>query len=352
MRISWFEANPKKTLAAVIVSAAAVIDTAAAAAWTKTDVMTPSAAYHHGLKSNYTGDFRWGDVRMPLYTDSLGFLDSARRKVALERPGRRIVFMGDSFTQGVGVPYEKGFVGLIARELEPQGIEVLNAGAVSWSPKLYYLRTKDLVERVGLRFDELWVFIDISDIQDEVLYESFEPRSVDAYERVVDGFLREHSVLYGRGIVGVVPALMSWARADGANPAGDARTPAYYTGRARWTYDDAVFEKWGRKGVALARENMRKLSELCRAHGISMSIAVYPWPVQIQRRELSCRQVKIWRRFSEENRVPFLSYFSDFITDDDARDTIGRYFIQGDVHWNAAGHELIARKWLRQRSRG
>jgi hypothetical protein len=351
MRVSWFEANPKKTLAALIVSAVALIDTAAAATWTKTDVMTPSADYHHGLKSNYTGEFRWGDVMMPLYTDSLGFLDSARRKVALERSGRRIVFMGDSFTQGVGVPYEKSFVGLIARELEPQGIEVLNAGAVSWSPKLYYLRTKDLVERVGLRFDELWVFIDISDIQDEVLYESFEPRSIDAYERVADGFMREHSVLYGQGVVSALPALMSWARVGGANPAGSARVPAY-TGRARWTYDEAVYQKWGRKGVALARENMRKLSELCRAHGISMNIAVYPWPAQIRRRELRSRQVKIWRRFSEENRALFLNYFPDFIAAGDARATVGRYFIRGDVHWNAAGHELVARKWLRQRRRG
>jgi len=53
--------------------------------------------------------------------------------------------------------------------------EILNAAAVSYSPRIYYLKTKYLIEEKGLVFDELYVFIDISDIQNEIVYQNFYP---------------------------------------------------------------------------------------------------------------------------------------------------------------------------------
>jgi hypothetical protein len=47
-----------------------------------------------------------------VFTDSLGFKDASRRAVP---DRRRILFIGDSFTEGVGLPYEQTFVGLFAR---------------------------------------------------------------------------------------------------------------------------------------------------------------------------------------------------------------------------------------------
>ena len=45
-------------------------------------------------------------------------------------------------------------------------IEVLNAGVSSYSPIIYFKKIEYLIDK-GFEFDELIVFIDISDIEDE-----------------------------------------------------------------------------------------------------------------------------------------------------------------------------------------
>ena len=62
------------------------------------------------------------------------------------------------------------------RPARARGVEVLNAGAVACGPPLYELRLRDLLLREGLRVDEFYVFIDISDVLDELFYEGFRPR--------------------------------------------------------------------------------------------------------------------------------------------------------------------------------
>jgi hypothetical protein len=112
--------------------------------------------------------------------------------------------------------------------------------------------------------------------------------------------------------------------------------------RSRWTFDDNVFEKWGRAGVALAVSNMAQLVDLCKRCRIALTIAVYPWPDQILRHDLESRQVSVWRTFAAEHGVGFINYFPDFIGDGDAVATVRARFIKGDSHWNTAGHRVIA----------
>ena len=114
--------------------------------------------------------------------------------------------------------------------------------------------------------------------------------------------------------------------------------------RSSWTFDDAVFEKWGKVGVDLAVSNMTLLVELCRRHGIAMTIAVYPWPQQILHHDLDSRQVAIWRAFAERHGLGFINYFPDFIGSRDPVETIRELFMKGDSHWNVAGHQVIARR--------
>jgi hypothetical protein len=80
----------------------------------------------------------------------------------------RILFMGDSFTEGVGVEYDQTFFGEIANEYADFNIDALKAGVVGYSPNAYYRKTKHLLTDIGLKVNELIVFIEISDILDEV----------------------------------------------------------------------------------------------------------------------------------------------------------------------------------------
>ena len=65
--------------------------------------------------------------------------------------------------------YQNTFVGIISEQLSREKIEILNASVISYSPIIYWRKIKYLIDDIGLKFDELVVFIDISDIEDEAL---------------------------------------------------------------------------------------------------------------------------------------------------------------------------------------
>ena len=69
--------------------------------------------YDHGLSANFDGYDVWGEARYPLITDSLGFKDGSTREVQLKSTSRRILLIGDSFTEGIGQPFENTFAGLV-----------------------------------------------------------------------------------------------------------------------------------------------------------------------------------------------------------------------------------------------
>ena len=85
-----------------------------------------------------------------------------------------VAFIGDSFTEGVGLNYEDTFVGIIENLTQKK---ILNLGIVSSSPSLY-LKKLNYILNEGIHFDDLIVAMDLSDIYDELSYnEKFKSES-------------------------------------------------------------------------------------------------------------------------------------------------------------------------------
>jgi hypothetical protein len=282
------------------------------------------------LKKNQKTLLRWGKTDYLVCTNSLGFKDSSNQKnVELAINKYRIVIIGDSLTEGLGYSFEKTFVGLVDKSVDKTRIEVLNAGVMSYSPKLYYLKTKYLLEELKLQFNELYVFIDISDIQDEVVYENFMSPSYLSLSEEIDVFLYNNSLTYHVGKQYLTIAHELRLKEE----------------RPKWTSDTTIFQKWGKRGLTLASNNMEELFLLCKQNGIKMTIAVYPWPYQIKMKDKDSLQVVFWKKFADEHGIDFLNYFPDFIQEPTIpEEVINKYFIEGDVHWNERGHKIIAQK--------
>ena len=94
-----------------------------------------------------------------------------------------------------------------------------------------------------------------------------------------------------------------------------------------WTLDSTIYEQFGKKGLALAKNNMQKLVELCQERDISVTIAVYPWQAQILYRDLNSIQVKFWQKFCEDNNVTFINLFPEFINELEPEVVHNTYFI-------------------------
>ena len=298
-----------------------------------------SPHYHHDLASNVSVQARWGGGEYPYSTNALGFRDAAPRPVSLESKASRVLLLGDSFTEGLGVPYEETFAGILGRAAGTRQIEVLNAAVSSYSPLIHYRKTRHYLERVGLRFDAILVFLDISDPYDEVnryrvtrdgQIRSIERRS-QPKDRAAD-WLRYNSIV-GRALT---IALLAFEGRSSPPPFGLGQAAA------RWSYDEKTFAAYGARGLELAGQSMDSLLRLVRRHEIGLTVVIYPWPDQVIRREADNSHTRFWREWAERNEVPLVNLFPLFIGAAPPESVLTRYFMPYDLHWSAAGHRLMA----------
>lgn len=353
----FFMRWPKASLALVVIASVIIFDAALGL------LLIPSGAdsirrsdyfYHHGLHPNRRAVGHWGEVAYPLVTNSLGLLDREIRNVPLQTTRHRILFMGDSFTEGIGLPFEQTFVGILDAQLDAAGIDVLNAGVMGYSPKLYYLKTRYLLEQ-GLSIDELVVLVDLSDIPNEVeLYREFEPADSVAPSALalrLHASLKRHSYAYYavNTLVFKKTTVALWdlnlfsIKQERLDPVQQLQDAVNHPGGAWPEQRSAELEE----GLGLAVQHMQQLADLCSDRNILMRIVIYPWPRQLYRRQRENVHVRSWRAFARKNSVEFIDLFDDFLPPGaDPDEAYRRLFIQGDVHWSAAGHRIVAERLL------
>ena len=123
--------------------------------------------YHHDLRPMASFYDHWGYERYKIYTNSLGFKDEFNRKVKFKN--KNILFIGDSFTEGVGVRYEDTYVGLIDKHLKKndKNVEILNAGVQSYSTSIYLSKIYHLIERKKLPITDIVIMISGGDFYDD-----------------------------------------------------------------------------------------------------------------------------------------------------------------------------------------
>jgi lysophospholipase L1-like esterase len=259
----------------------------------------------------------------------------------------RILFLGDSFTEGIGVPYEQTFVALIRKRIRQvdSGIEVFNGAVASHSPLLYLLHLQDLIERHGAHFNEVVVFVDASDVQDELTYEHFRPGRfrLNYAVRCVKEYLDRYSLI-GHFLLNSVPALEPvldelrfWVRRASA---AEVSTREYYAMRDAWIDNDQLYRSWGARGVALCRKNLERLFKYAKSKGMAVSFAIYPWLRFARHPENRGRLV--FKAMATEDNWALIDLYPDFAALPDPE----RFYIKGDVHWNAAGHQFVANAWI------
>jgi len=208
----------------------------------------------------------------------------------------------------------------------------------------------------GLAIDELVVLVDLSDIPNEVeLYRGFEPKKSTALSVLalrLHVFLKWHSYAYAavNGFVFKETGFDNWGlnlfklKQDRLTPLQQLQDVVRHPGGA-WPERRSVEME---EGLRLAVQHMQQLADLCSVRGIPMSLVIYPWPRQLYKRQRENVHVRTWRAFALQNSVEFIDMFYDFLPSGSDPDKAYReFFINGDVHWSAEGHRIVAERLLR-----
>jgi hypothetical protein len=315
--------------------------------------------YDHGLAPKFDGYDIWGEARYRLITNSLGFKDASTRDVPLQSPARRILLIGDSFAEGIGLPFESTFAGLLeqAGQSRPDRVEFLDAGVASYSPSIYYKKIKHLLD-LGLKFDEVVLLSDSSDVEDEASsyfcidddpkYGKFctTPSGALPGPAIKRDFFIDHFVVTNRLRVTIKRWILTKLGNKRHAIEGDHN-------RIGWTAadpDPAKYRPLGVEGgVARSLENMGKLSDLLAGRGVPLTIVVYPWAQQIAQGDRDSKQVQLWRNFCPTRCKAFIDLFPAFFAAADRdKDWYEHLYILGDDHFSAAGNRMLYEELAKQ----
>ncbi len=312
------------------------------------------ARYHHGFGPGVRFMERWGapGQTYPVITNRLGLRDADERDVPAYTPKRRLVFLGDSFVEGIGVPYEDTFVGIVDRRLGREHYDVLDVGVSGASPKLYYYRLKYLLEEVGLKVDDLFVFIDTSDAHNEIEFEEWEPGKPPYREPPRPG--RTWEALRRRSFV----ADLAWQALVRYRERERLATASRLDDEMYEMFDARVQERWGRRALGHLDAYVQGVLDLCKARGIRATLVIFPHPFHVEIATRAPKWAAFWRGVADRNGVGLMDLFPVFLdaTAGDTRTASGSggtkslsgvLFIPGDIHWSPAGHQLVAEEILR-----
>jgi hypothetical protein len=347
---SQFEKHPHLTLFTIFFVFLFILDILLGFIFIKSPIRVFHPFYHHSLLPNSSYSEVWGDWEYVIRTNSLGFKDQSN-KVILKNNGKcRILFLGDSFVEGVGIEYKGTFSGIIANQLNNNDFDVLNAGVISYSPKLCYLKLKYLIDIKGIKIDTLIMFVDVSDVQDEIIYESFHE---DLWwwwedERFFSSFafFKNNSFLVNKlsWLLFNYKRLVSFGFSKaGAAYKWDSKS-SYYAERPKWGNANN-YDHWGRKGFELASKNILKINEFSKKHKFDFVMVIYPWPQHFRNNSDPFFHQARWVDFAKGNDINLINLFPSFLKGKES--SLKEFFIEGDIHWNEKGHELVASELMR-----
>jgi len=331
--------------------------------------------YHHDLKKNLDIFAYWGPLKYRLCTNQFGFKVSCNNAKET-RKDFDVAFIGDSFTEAIGMTYEDSFVGLYAQK--HSGIAVANFGVVSYSPSIYWKKIEFLLQN-GFTFKHLVVLPDISDIRDEALFYIIDERS----ESIVDNIYKKQSFIENEN----EKYSASENETRNTNEEENSRNKnffhtilmkyfkfTWYINCMFYDYitietDEAIFNtfayviempdsEWTRSidssyfgkggvlnGIQKNLEYMRNLKQLLDKHNIKMTIVVYPWPAQLFFEDREHLGMQIWKDFCIKegchNFIDANPFFFDEIQKSSKLQVIKKYYIPGDFHFNKKGNKTM-----------
>lgn len=294
-----------------------------------------NASYHHGFKENFSGHTLWGNINYEICTDKYGFKVSCSNDNLLNKNQDQydLAFIGDSQTEGIGLSYEDTFVGIFARN-HPE-LKIANLAVASYSPTIHFQKIKYFLDK-GIKFKHIVVYVDISDLQDDILYNP----DLDNYTRdsqpnyfwkKLNKFTKKYFKTANYLINIKRDSIKSRSRGD-------------------WTYnaDSAWYGKDGiEKGTNISLYYMKLLHNLCKKNNIKLSLGVYPWPEQVLNDDLANNlQTNIWGDFCKDRCEFFINHFDQFteLTKDkpSKKTFVDNYYFPNDVHYNKDGNLLIS----------
>jgi lysophospholipase L1-like esterase len=316
---------------------------------------------------------QWGYERYKIYTNNLGFKDISNRTV--EFKSRNILFIGDSFTEGVGIKYEDTYVGLVEKYLKKdnKNIEVLNAGVQTYSTSIYLSKIYHLLERKKLPITDIVVMISGGDIFDDYskyldLNDDFILNHIDQKNKYlinIINFYKSNTLTYQlitritppKVIPGLIKSFFNKKELE--NNYNEREKKLFlitddeidkmdFLNRKDYAYlySSKEFNDWGKDAINQTLENLRKIAEITEENNINLNILYLYEPVLLLKEPNKKQFNYLIDALNElENKKVKVNFIKDMYEEyDNGYDAYRNLFFINDLHWNKKGNIKVAKE--------
>ena len=318
----------------------------------------------YDLESNFFGEGRYGKNYFYVKTDENGFRinhleDSNKNNQSVL--GEKIFFIGDSFTFGVGLDWEKSFVGILNKNFN---INAINAGVNSYSPTTYKYKLRSLIEE-GLiaKNQKIVIGLDISDVFDEATrWTEYKGKPANIQEVIkstkkTSPFIevnkklslrnKENNFIYTKenfkltyqiyfGIETFVKRFV-----DDIQVRNNDRSKFTHK---EWKLIDDKFSPLGiEHGFYKIKNNLIEISQISSKNNNELYLLIYPWPAQ-----LAYKSLFNWPKYVEGLCIEIdcagvINAFPDFLSyKENSQSWQKDLYIRGDMHFNQKGNFILA----------
>ena len=271
----------------------------------------------YDLVPGFLGESRYGKNYFYVKTDKNGFRINHLKDNSIydkEPLKEKIFFIGDSFTFGVGMDWEDGFVGILNKQFN---FKVVNAGVNSYSPTTYKFKLEGLIQN-GLisRNQKIVIGLDISDVFDEAtrwtefkgkpaiiqeirnLPKKNEPdidvtnNSLNNKDEILKNFYNKNNFKLTHQIYFGIESFVK-RFVDDIQVRNNDRSKFTHK---EWDLIDHKFSPLGiEQGLEKIRNNLIDISKFTSKNNNQLYLLIYPWPAQ-----LSYENLFDWPKYVEE----------------------------------------------------
>ena len=329
--------------------------------------------YKYTFKPNVTYTSKYLNYFYEISTNDLGFRDRTNKNLDLEK--KYNIVIGDSFVEGVGLPYNDTLVGLL-NELYPKKIYFLNAGVASYSTYIYLKKIESILnEYPKLKIERVYLLLDKSDILDDLHYINHQGKFTDTkgvYKNLRkqkffnDLFnLNFWSFLTSQTISGIlIKKITDFLETLAGNlhkrfVLAKVLNKSFFSVNKQEisslksinnrkfisnTFNDELW--WNKEGVTsinFSIKNLIKLKELLDDKKIELNIILYPWAFELIDDKFKNKYSSIIKPLLEKNNLKYYDVYQEFIDyRENIYETIGSTFLYEDIHYNKSGYKILA----------
>ena len=300
--------------------------------------------FHHTFKKNINLEYKQHGKNGKFCTNNLGFKSKCNSQSI---KSYKYGFMGDSFTEGIGLNYDSTFVGIFENKI---GSDVANLGVSSYSPKLHLAKLNYYLN-IGIKFDHIILFLDISDYYDEAYYK-FDEKSFSIVHNKKDKrriWLKDNFPLtnfYFYVLKRIRHSPKSYKKIQDKIVFDES-----VKRKTTWLDNELDEFKINGKTVYKIHNDTKfyidQIYKILNERGSKFSLAIYPWPQNLINKKNNFFYRNEWKKFCINRCEHFFDYFEEFnnrLKYEGFEKVYKKYFFYNDVHFNKQGNILISEK--------